>query len=281
MAVLRRKFSESAMCRIVARKNFKRRRGIASVEDLKNLPQQEIDNIHFLMGHMSFGIHKAFSAPCDYVTLLRNPVSRVISQYYYLTMNPTHEDHKFVKDMSLEEYAASNMSSVNNFQVRLLSAEHEFSSVESFELPANALEVAKKNLKEHFRVVGVVERFAETLFVVKHFFNFGNVYYGRRHDHPDSPQRLPDHKIPLATRHLIEHNNQLDLALYSYANELLDESIKKYGNSFDKDFARFNRINGFLQYAHAIEWMEDAGNIIKKTRKLAKRFTNKFFISVI
>src|SRR3989344_7625383 len=130
-------------------------------------------------------------------------------------MNPAPEDHKFVKDMSLEEYAGSNMSGASNFQVRLLSANHEFSSVESFELPANALEVAKKNLKEHFRVVGVVERFAETLFVVKHFFNFGNVYYGRRNDHPDSPQRVSVHKILLSTRRLIEHNNQLDWALYS------------------------------------------------------------------
>ena len=277
MAILRRKFPDDSFCRIVARKNFKPKKGLLSVEGLKKLPTEEISKIIFLAGHMSFGIHTAFPTPCDYITMLRDPISRTISQYYYLTMNPTHEDHGFVKDMSLEEYAGSNMSGANNFQVRLLSAKHEFSSVDKFDLPKDALEIAKKNLKEHFKVVGVAEKFAETMLAAKSVFNWGNVYYGTRHIHPDDPRRPADNEIAPRVVRIIKENNQLDLDLYKYACELLSESIKKeYGGDFPKIFARFNRINNFLQFARAMEFLEDINSVKRRMLKLAKRFTNKF-----
>ncbi len=226
---------------------------------------------------MSFGIHTAFPTPCDYITMLRDPISRTISQYYYIATLPTHEDYEAVVKMSLEEYVKSNMAGANNFQTRLLSAKHEFSSVDKFDLPKDALEIAKKNLRESFKVVGVAEKFAETMLVVKSVFNWGNVYYGTRHIHPDDPRRPADSEIAPRVVRIIKENNQLDSDLYKYACELLDESIKKeYGEDFPKIFTRFNRINNFLQFAHAMEFLEDVSGVKRKTLKLAKRLKNKF-----
>lgn len=272
MGALKRKFSENSICRIVANKSFKRKSGRMSVAEFKQLPQKEKDKVKLLMGHMSFGVHETFSGPCDYVTLLREPTSRTISQYYYLATKPDHEDYEKVSKMTLEEYAVSPMAGANNFQTRMLSANHEFSSVDVFDLPVNALEIAKKNLKEHFKVVGVVEKFQETLLMTKKAFGWSNVYYDHSHNH-SNPKRPKDSEISLAIRGAIAKNNSQDLELYSYAEKLLDESIKAYGPGIYSDIAKFEKTNKFLDKIGLLWYEEEIYRLGRKFRKKFLKYT--------
>lgn len=64
----------------------------AKEQELKSTP-----NTQFLRGHIGFGIHDFLQFnSCTYITMLREPVDRIISHYYYM-------QHKKVK-------AAMNMS---------------------------------------------------------------------------------------------------------------------------------------------------------------------------
>ncbi|WP_051428308.1 sulfotransferase family 2 domain-containing protein [Bacillus sp. J33] len=55
------------------------------------------NNIRCIQGHDYFGIHKQINKPFKYVTLLRDPVERVISNYYY--------SRQFIKNCpSFEEF---------------------------------------------------------------------------------------------------------------------------------------------------------------------------------
>lgn len=49
-----------------------------------NLPQSKRDSIKCLKGNFHFGLHNYFSNKSVYITILRNPIDRIISYYYYL-----------------------------------------------------------------------------------------------------------------------------------------------------------------------------------------------------
>ncbi len=46
---------------------------------LLGLTEYQRNSIKFLTGHFSYGIHEAIPSPATYITMLRNPVDRIIS----------------------------------------------------------------------------------------------------------------------------------------------------------------------------------------------------------
>ena len=61
-----------------------------SILNFKNLNYEGLDSIKILTGHMGFGLHNHFQNESIYFTLLRNPVDRIISHYYYVLRKPNH-----------------------------------------------------------------------------------------------------------------------------------------------------------------------------------------------
>ena len=60
------------------------------VDEFKLLPSSEKEEIEVVMGHMGFGIHNFLPQPSVYITMLRDPVERVISYYYYVLRTSNH-----------------------------------------------------------------------------------------------------------------------------------------------------------------------------------------------
>jgi hypothetical protein len=50
---------------------------------LGRMQQSEIDDVRFVWGHYRHGIQAHLPKPCASATLLREPLERVISHYYY------------------------------------------------------------------------------------------------------------------------------------------------------------------------------------------------------
>lgn len=77
------------------------------------LGKRERERVRFLTGHMAFGLHEDLPAPSRYITLLRHPVERVISFFYYIRHMGQHYLHDLVvreHDMDLEAYLDSELS---------------------------------------------------------------------------------------------------------------------------------------------------------------------------
>jgi len=55
-----------------------------SINKLKKLDSDRLTKLKVISGHMTFGIHNYIPHECSYVTILRNPIDRVISFYNYL-----------------------------------------------------------------------------------------------------------------------------------------------------------------------------------------------------
>lgn len=150
------------------------------VEALKHLSLLEQAQIRVLTGHMPFGFHTLIPNASTYITLLRDPIERVISFYYFIRQEPSHyfHDYALMADMTLDKFLESRVTlATNNFQVRMLSG--ALDAVGYGECTSEMLEMAKQNLQSYFAVVGLTERFDETLIMLRRAFHWRNIFYVR------------------------------------------------------------------------------------------------------
>lgn len=194
---------------------------------LASMPDTEKRVIDCLFGHMAFGLHRWLPRPAVYVTMLREPVDRVISHYYYALHATDHPLHRRVVDerMTLEDYLVSGiLDELNDGQVRRLSGARA-EAIPYGSVPRELLDVAKRNLREHFAAVGLTERFDESLLLFSRALGWRNVHYVTRNVTPNRPTRSG---ISPGLRQLIERYNALDAELYAYARGLFHDQLSRH-----------------------------------------------------
>src|ERR1043165_8896095 len=55
-----------------------------SASHLWRLPQRRLKRTRMFKGHMLFGLHEILPQPATYITVLRDPIERVISAFYFM-----------------------------------------------------------------------------------------------------------------------------------------------------------------------------------------------------
>jgi len=188
---------------------------------LDELTDMEKRNIKAITGHYFYGIHQEFSRPFNYFTMLREPVDRVISSYYFLKDYPGYE---MVKNMTLEEFVVKGPEAPN-LQTLMVCGSQEKPDIEK----------AKENLKT-FTVVGVTELFNETLFCLKKAYAWGDIHYTRKNI---TKNRLAKEEVPSPLKNLIRKYNALDMELYDYAKKLLYEKLQSLTVEEQMQLAKF------------------------------------------
>ncbi len=214
-----------------------------TVSRLRDLDRAERQRVRLIQGHMPFGIHEALGAPVRYVTMLRNPVDRMVSHYYYARRIPDHYLYDAVHSMSLREYVETSGGGISlemdNGQVRSIAgAPHHL--VEAGECSREMLDMAKRNLALRFDAVGILERFDESLLVFRRAFDWRIPLYIRRNVTKDRPSVR---EIDDQTLAIIEEHNRYDLELYRFAVELFDSRIRDLGPVFQAEIHMFKLLN--------------------------------------
>ena len=212
---------------------------IEAQEKFKQLGQAEKAKFKIVTGHMYFGLHNYLASPFTYITMLRNPIDRAISYYHFVKNLPSHEDYELIKtkNISLKEYCQMPRENMNNGQTRLLSGTREAEICLD-----DMLAVAKQNLQKHFLVVGVQERFDESLLLLQSKLGWKKppFYYRRNTNRSKSYAQLGVSADTLAT---IEKYNQLDLQLYEYANQIFERELELHQQNV-RLFKLTNRLYG-------------------------------------
>ena len=215
------------------------------LEELSSWTESKKNNIRYMQGHFSFGAHKLLPQKCEYLTMLRDPIDRVISHYYFLLRNESHPLHRVLLEnkMSLEDYVTSGVSAeVKDDQVRLISGIPRDSSMSVSEI----LNQAKTNIDESFLVTGIMEKFDEALILLKKRLGLHNIFYGIRNQTLDRPSV---EQTPAATLELINEHNQLDIALYEYAKRKFINEFEAEGDKLASEVRRFRMFNRPYSYA--------------------------------
>ena len=224
-----------------------------SIDAFRKLPEEKKARLRCIRGHMPFGLHQWLPKPATYITILRNPVNRVLSQYYYICRTPVHHLHSELieKNVSLETYVrmVSDMNTTN-LQTRWVAGCVDFDSVMPpyGDLPADALDLAKENIENFFSVCGLTERFDESLLLIRRIHGWKNVYYMRRNV---GKRRSSKEQPPAATLRLIEKHEEKDLELFEYAAKRLTEMLNIHciDDEQVRQFRTLNRLLGFPIWA--------------------------------
>lgn len=200
-------------------------KGLFTFHDFKYWQDDIKNKYRVFTGHIRFwyGLHHYLpdnNPEFSYITVLREPVERSISDYYY-TLGRQKElfDRDKIPGCAdiidwLNKYPV-----VNNIQTRFLSSFHEWDA----KIPEWAFESAKWNLKNRFAVIGILERLQDTFKLFRKTFNWDFVpSYGRENTTPIRPKRKDVDELTLNT---IKKRNSLDLELYRYALKLFEERL--------------------------------------------------------
>jgi len=116
----------------------------------------EKSHYRIIKGINYFGLHQYFKNPSNvkYITLLRDPIERIINLYEGIYKNKNHSLHKTVSKskMTLKDFVSSSLTKeLSNYQTSLISGI-------SFDLDKcnfNIYNTAIVNIKDHFCHVGI------------------------------------------------------------------------------------------------------------------------------
>ena len=191
-----------------------------SASHLWRLPRRRLKKTRMFKGHMLFGLHKILPQPATYITVLRDPIDRVISAFYFMRSYKLHPLYwKFRREKWTIEDFVSRLPR-ENAQCKIL-AGAEYNSPCTQEI----FEQAKANLPRYFSVVGLSERFEESLALMKLRFGWKLRRYSSFNVTRARPKK---HDLSKAALDLIVAKNSFDLALYEYAANIFQTAINTH-----------------------------------------------------
>jgi hypothetical protein len=238
-----------------------------SIDEFKNLPNSQKKKFKIIMGHMYFGLHEYLPVRSTYLTMMRDPIDRIISYYYYVLRYPGSYLYPAVtsQHMSLKEFAMSGLSKeLENFQTRLLAGDMK---VDLRRYSESSLERAKENITNHFGLVGISEKFDESLLLMKRVFGWNSTYYVKLNVTKNRPSKK---EIPKETLDVIEENNSLDVELYKYIRGKFEDLLDQEGSIFEGELKEFRAANLIYGYYHRVLHRISRSFPIKLSKKLMK-----------
>ena len=190
----------------------------ATAERLKRLPEHRRRRLRVVRGHLFYGIHEFLPQGATYITMLREPVARFLSSYYFILRRPLHPLHRKLKRerLGVEDYLRL-IPHRHNLQCRLIAGVKDTAMIADERL----LDMAKEHLIKSFSVVGISERFEESLMLMATTFDWEIPFYKNCKVSKTRPQ------INSGTVEMIRDHNRLDVELYEFSKGLFEESLQK------------------------------------------------------
>jgi Galactose-3-O-sulfotransferase len=225
------------------------------------LSEAERTRPRLIMGHMTFGLHEVVPRPATYVTLLREPLDLIASQFHHAKRHEGHLLHEEAKGFpDLASYVRSGISlEMDNSQTRAFAGDV---STPFGGCTPTMLGHAKANLERAFAVIGLTERFDESLVLMRRAFDWRKLRYVSVNVDPGRDRRG---SLSMDDLDHIRAQNALDLELYAWAAARFDETIRAWPG-FGEARAAFLRDNARYQ-----PW----GKLAQMPRHLVERLVGR------
>jgi hypothetical protein len=219
-----------------------------SARDIDKAPIEELlsdQEKSVFAGHFPFGLHEWLSRPSCYMAIVRKPLDRIISLYYYsiqfrdITRNARKEtglsyqalfDNRTIPDFYVDFLPWIKGEQTQTKFLRCLSAELDNGMVRRFSgvglhakrCPKEALDKAKGNIEKYFSLVGVQERFQDTVHLASAMFGVNFTEY---HINKGVDKKNTEQKLSLKMRQRINEMNRLDNDLYQWVVDRFDKNM--------------------------------------------------------
>lgn len=199
----------------------------ATASRLKTLSEARRRRLRVVRGHLLYGIHECLPQGGTYITMLRDPVKRVLSSYQFILRRPLHPLHRKLKakGIGVEEFLKFTANR-QNLQTKMLAGVPYVGPCDE-----QTLARAKEHATKSFRVVGISERFHESLLLIASSFGWDIPYYENRKVSKNRPAVDP------ATVELIRQHNPYDLELYEFGRQRFEEDMVRNADAIARTAA--------------------------------------------
>ena len=222
---------------------------------LKEVSTSQINQLKLIQGHLKYGIHNHFHRRVKYFSIIRDPINRVLSTYYYVLSQKNNPQNLSTSNnqMTIYDFVQSGVNPfLINGQTKLISGKTgniDNPIIESEEL----FSLAKENIENDFLFLGITEMFDETILILKNMLGWHMPYYSIANRTKKKPNY--DAVNPTIISFIKEHN-QLDIKLYNITKTSLLNRIAKENDIFQNRINKFKKINRLLNplfsYSRAI-----------------------------
>jgi hypothetical protein len=244
------------------------------LEQFITLTENERAKYHALLGHVYYGVHRHIPAPhTTYIALLRHPADRVVSSYYYMARQ-THALGRSIAEgrLPLEEFIRTHVHENTRLQLaRVVGGTDEDIQKYRIILPDDAVAIAKTHIEQHFALVGLVERYDESLLMMQRTLGWQKpVTYLRRNTTAKRP-RVAD--LPQSTRDLLAEATAQEQQLYDWVKARFESQVVALGDEFTQQVAQFKAEN--VRYAARMEKVEKVKDTLRPAWRRLKRALNR------
>lgn len=196
-------------------------------------------------------LFKELDKKVEFFTLLRDPVDRVISTYYYIRRYEEDPLHDKVLKLSLEDFVAimedERHKNIQYKKKDIRSIRYRTVNLATRYLSGgdpNNIALAKYHAREHFSMIGFTDMYEESLFFLQKQYNLTIPTIPHRNQTNNRPS-LQSHSQEIIKR--IEKMNAHDIHLYNWAKARFEQRISsldsKTKKEFDKWLEQFNKTN--------------------------------------
>jgi len=222
-------------------------------EQLFEKPLSSLQRYQLVSGHFTNFIEPLLKPQTNWMTFVRDPIERALSQLHYLITHPGNEFWSSRKNLKKEIpsilFETRYPHQISNLQTNTLNSPEDLESILNGlavkakddrlteirtlkgpkpgtpqRSPSQSLEAAKKRLEKMW-FFGITERFSDSIALLAHQMGWPEIkIFQKEREEPNRPQ-AKDLSSDCLNR-LLEIN-QADTQLYRYAQELFEERFRK------------------------------------------------------
>ena len=243
-------------------------------------PPETARKTRFIAGHFTYNLAPIFSQTPIYITMLRDPVERTISEYAQIKRSPEHFAYEFAKDRTLLEYVSDPRSRAvyGNIQTRFIGFDNPTGETGRWKITDNP-ENLKRALErlETFAFVGVVERYDESMAVLCDTFDW---------ELPAMPDTLNlstnrPSDIPQEAIDIIREHNRQDSVLYEAGKRLFETRYQQFLAEHPDFVQRHNKdVRNALLQNKVNELTKQVDVLTKRLSEIENSFGWRFILRV-
>ncbi len=194
------------------------------LDELLSWSRRRRRHVALVAGHVKYGLADLLPGDSIYLTMLRDPVDRIVSHHSYVLTEPSlvelHDAHGANRSLEGHVTRSPLRHLVNDAQTRQLGGDVLDRS--SSAATPHDLERARQRIDEGFAFVGLYEQLDTSTRLLRDLVGITEGELPRlnvTHDRPSVADLDP------RVRATIEEHNQLDLALYAHARRRFADLI--------------------------------------------------------